>query len=114
MVRKIYNYFTLDLCNLQASLIVVFKAKAIDTGFEVNKTFLIIGLPLILHSTHQNIIFQHYYQPYSDYLLKMDRIDKEQAAFEQLTLSDFKKWNSIALKTFNNYTIIMNKTIVTK
>ena len=26
---------------------------------------------------------------------------------EQLTLSDFKKWSSTALKTFNNYTIIM-------
>ena len=37
----------------------------------------------------------------------MGRIDKEQAVFEQLTLSDFKKWSSTALKTFNNYTIIM-------
>ena len=37
----------------------------------------------------------------------MDRIDKEQAVFEQLTLSDFKKWSSKALKTFNNYTTIM-------
>ena len=37
----------------------------------------------------------------------MGRIDKEQAIFEQLTLSDFKEWSSIELKTFNNYTIIM-------
>ena len=34
-------------------------------------------------------------------------MDEEQAVFEQLTLSDFKKWSSTALKTFNNYTIIM-------
>ena len=40
-------------------------------------------------------------------LLKMGRMVKEQAAFEQLTLSDFKKWSSFTLKTFNNYTIIM-------
>ena len=37
----------------------------------------------------------------------MGHFDKEQAVFEQLNLSDFKKWISIALKTFNNYTIIM-------
>ena len=40
-------------------------------------------------------------------LFKMDRIDKQQSVFEQLTLSDFKKWSSTALKTFNNYTIKM-------
>ena len=34
-------------------------------------------------------------------------MDGEQAAFEQLTLSDFKKLSSTALKAFNNYTIIM-------
>ena len=34
-------------------------------------------------------------------------MDKEQAVFEQLTLSDFKNWSSSTLKTFNNYTIIM-------
>ena len=33
---------------------------------------------------------------------------EEQAVYEQFTLSDFKKWSSTALKTFNNYTIIMN------
>ena len=32
-------------------------------------------------------------------------MDKEQAVFEQLTLSNFKKWSSKALKTFNNYII---------
>ena len=37
----------------------------------------------------------------------MGCMDKEQAVFEQLTLSNFKKWSSTALKTFNNYTIIM-------
>ena len=30
-------------------------------------------------------------------------MDIEQAVFEQLTLSDFKKLSSSALKTFNNY-----------
>ena len=37
----------------------------------------------------------------------MGGMGKEQAVFEQLTLSDFKKINSTALKNFNNYTIIM-------
>ena len=32
-------------------------------------------------------------------------MDREQAVFEQLTLTDFNKWSSIILKTFNNYTI---------
>ena len=44
----------------QAGLVVVFKAKAVDTGFEVDETFWILFLLLILHSTQQNIIFQHY------------------------------------------------------
>ena len=30
-----------------------------------------------------------------------------EAEFEQLTLSDFKKWSFAALNTFNNYTMIM-------
>ena len=37
----------------------------------------------------------------------MSLMDKEQAVFEELTLSDFKKWSSTALEAFNNYTIIM-------
>ena len=41
------------------------------------------------HSMEQNITFQHYYQWYYDYLLKIGR--REQAVFEQLTLSNFKK-----------------------
>ena len=36
-------------------------------------------------------------------------MDEEQAVFEQLTLSDFKKWSSTALETFNNYTITVTK-----
>ena len=91
----------------QAGLVVVFKAKAVDAGLEVSETFLILVLHLILHASQQNIIFQHYYQSYSDYLLKMGRTDKEQAVFEQLTLTAFKKWSSTALKTFSNYIIIM-------
>ena len=51
--------------------------------------------------------FQHYYQSYCDYLLKMGGMDKEQAVLEQLTSSDFKKWSSTTLKTFNYYTIII-------
>ena len=36
-------------------------------------------------------------------------MDKKQAAFEQLTLSDLKKWSPTALKTFKNYiTLITN------
>ena len=36
---------------------------------------------------------------YCDYLLKMGCMEEEQAAFEQLTLRNFKKWSSTALKT---------------
>ena len=36
----------------------------------------------------------------------MGRMDEEQAVFEQLTLSDFKKWISTTLTTFNNNPII--------
>ena len=34
-------------------------------------------------------------------------MDEEQVVSEELTLGDFKKWSSTALKTFNNSTIIM-------
>ena len=34
-------------------------------------------------------------------------MDEEQAVSEQLTFSEFKKWSSTALKTFNNSTIII-------
>ena len=34
------------------------------------------------HSTQQNTIFQHHYQKYCDYLLKMGRMDEKQAVFE--------------------------------
>ena len=34
-------------------------------------------------------------------------MDEEQAVFEQLTLSNFNKQSSTALKTVNNNTIIM-------
>ena len=36
-------------------------------------------------------------------------MDKEQAVFEHMILSNFKKWRSTTLETFNNYTIIMTK-----
>ena len=44
------------------------------------------------------MIFQHYYQSYCEFLFKMDRIDEEQAVFEKLTVSGFKKWSSTGLK----------------
>ena len=53
------------------------------------------------HFTQQNIIFQHYYQSYCDHLLKMGRMNEEQGMFEQLTLSDFKKWSSTAIKGYS-------------
>ena len=34
-------------------------------------------------------------------------MSKEEAVFNRLTLSSFKRWNSTALKSFNNYTIVM-------
>ena len=78
----------------QAGLVVVFKVKAVDDMFWSQWNVLDLSFTSIsLHSTKQNIIFQHYYQPYCDYLLKMGCIDKEQAIFEQLCLSDFKKWS---------------------
>ena len=36
---------------------------------------------MVLHSTQQNFIIQHYYQSYCNYLLKMGRMDKEHAVF---------------------------------
>ena len=38
-----------------------------------------------------------------DYLVKMGRMDKEQALFEQITLSDFKKWSTTALQTLSQF-----------
>ena len=37
----------------------------------------------------------------------MGCMDKEQAVFEQLTLSDFEIWSSPALKAFNNHSKMM-------
>ena len=34
-------------------------------------------------------------------------MDREQAVFELLILSDFTKWIFITLKAFNNYAVIM-------
>ena len=34
---------------------------------------------------------------------------EEQAVFDQLNLSDFKKWSSTTLNTFDNYRIIIRK-----
>ena len=45
---------------------------------------------------------------FSALTLKLGSMDKKQAVFEQFTLRDYKKWNSSALKTFNNCTIILN------
>ena len=37
----------------------------------------------------------------------MGCMDKVQAVFQHLTLTNFKKWSATALKAFNIYTIIM-------
>ena len=47
----------------------------------------------MLHSTQQYIVFQRYYQSYCDYLLKMGRMDEEQAVFEQL--AKFKRLQEV-------------------
>ena len=41
----------------------------------------------------------------------MGDIEEEQSVFQQLTLSDFRKWSSTALNNFNNYTIIVTNNI---
>ena len=41
-------------------------------------------------------------------------MDEEQALLEQLTLSDMKMWSFTALKTFNNYNIIITSNIDNK
>ena len=51
-----------------------------------------------VQSTKQNTIFQHYYQSCCKFLFKMNHMDEEQAVFEELTVSDFKKCSSTALK----------------
>ena len=86
----------------------MFNEKAVDSRLKVN-TLDVLNLSFTSNFTltQQNIIFQHYYQSYCDYLLKMGRMDKERAVFEQLVLSEFKKLSSTALKIFNNYTVIL-------
>ena len=54
----------------KAVLAVVFKAKAVYIVLKSMKRF-------ESHSTQQHIIFQHYYQSYCDYLLKMGRMDED-------------------------------------
>ena len=66
----------------QAVLLAWFKAKDV-TVLKVSKTFEMYGLLVILHSAHQNSVFQHYYQSYCNYLLKMGCMNEEQAVFEQ-------------------------------
>ena len=90
------------------AFVVVFKAKAIYNSFKLlNKAFLIEVLVVISHSTQQNSVSQYCYQSCCNYFLKMGHMYKEQALCEQSTLSDLRKWSAAALRTFNNYTIIM-------
>ena len=70
------------------------KEKKKNLSFTRNFTF-----------SMKSSAFQSYYQSYCNYLLKMGRIDK--AVFEQLTLSNFKKPSSAALKNFKNYSIML-------
>ena len=37
----------------------------------------------------------------------MGWMDEEKSVFEQLTLRNYKKWTSTALKDLNNYIVIM-------
>ena len=53
------------------------------------------------HIPHSKTLFLN--NIYFDYLLKMGRMDKEQALFEQITLSDFKKWSTTALQTLSQF-----------
>ena len=72
------------------------------TAFKVNRTFLNLVLIVILickHSAQQNSVFQHYYQSYWNYLLKMGSTDEEKAVFVQLTLSHLKMLVSAASRT---------------
>ena len=63
---------------------------------------------MILHSTQKNSVFQHYYHSFCDYLSAMGGMDKQQAVFEQLILSDLKKRTCAALRTIDK-----SKTIIT-
>ena len=64
------------------------KNKAKDKAKAVYIRFLKSIQRFESTSTQENFVFLHYYQSYCDYLLKMGRMDGEQAVFEQLTLSD--------------------------
>ena len=75
-------------------LVVVFNTKAVYISFFLKS---IKHFESESYSTQKHI-FQHYCQSYCDYLLKMGFMDEEQAVFEQLTLSDFTKESSTALK----------------
>ena len=74
----------------QALLVLVFKAKAVYTGFKLNKT-----LRITFHTV------KHYFSTLLPVIrrlfIKMGCMDKEQAVFKHLTLSDFKKWSTTAL-----------------
>ena len=66
----------------QAALVVVLRRKQYITDFKVNIAFWIQVLLVILYSTQQNIIFQHYYQSCYYYLFKLGCMNEEQAVFE--------------------------------
>ena len=92
---------SVPVCKLYACMIIIrqgmqkFQAKQNRVGSSVQGKSSIYQVlksinRLESHSTLQNI-FQYYYQSYCDYLLKLGCTEEEQAIFEQLTLSDFKK-----------------------
>ena len=70
------------------------KQKKYIFGFKVNKMFWVT-----FHTA------KHYFWTILpvDYLVKMGRMDKEQTLFEQITLSDFKKWSTTALQTLSQF-----------
>ena len=78
----------------QAVLVVAFKAKAVTCNFTFSTTkqcFLKL-LALILRLFMEKV---------------RALMGEEQAVFEQIILSDVKMWSSKALKTFNNFSIII-------
>ena len=70
--------------------------KVASSGFQVRSS--------IYHIPHNKTFFNTTTSTtipvlqYCNYLLKMGRMDEEQAIFDQLTLSDLKKWTTTALK----------------
>ena len=71
-------------------LVLVFQAKAVYIRFYSQQN--------VLHYIPQRKTISTVLPAILRLFIKNGSSDEEQAVFEQLTLSDFKKWNSTALK----------------